>query len=63
MKLGEEQCGGRVQVGGARNKAERVCHVHVNGKKGGGSGGMKMNVDAEWVVGGEEDVRTKRTWQ
>jgi len=41
----------------ARNKTERVCHVHV---KGGGSGRMKMNVDAEWVVG-EEDVRTKST--
>jgi len=45
----------------ARNKAERVCHVHVKGKKGGGSEGMKMNVDAEWAVGGEVDVRTKST--
>jgi len=45
----------------ARNKAERVCHVHVKVKKGGGSGGMKMSVDAEWVVGGEKDVRTKST--
>ena len=45
----------------ARNKAERVCHVHVKGKKGGGYEGMKMNVDAEWAVGGEVDVRTKST--
>jgi hypothetical protein len=46
----------------ARNKAESVCHVRVKGKKVCGSGGMKIrNVDADWVVGGEEDVRTKST--
>jgi len=45
-----------------RNKAEGVCHVFVKGMKGGGSGGMKIrNVDAVWVVGGEEGVRTKST--
>jgi hypothetical protein len=52
---------GRLQVGGEK-QAERVCHARVKGKKGGVSGGMKIrNVDAEWVVGGEEDVRTKST--